>query len=170
MFVENQAFVHDKSEAACGAQCSSKIHSFVLFNSTFQAGDRSLSNVVAHEIAHSWTGNLVTNRTWEHFWLNEGHTVFVERKIVAKLAGASGGACRQLHMLGGRWSLTEEVKRRGQNSAMTVLVPNLDVVDPDDSFSCVPYEKGSALLYFIETLVGEGDVSLACLLASLKSI
>ena len=39
---------------------------------TLLAGDRSLVNVVAHEIAHSWTGNLVTNDTWEHFWLNEG--------------------------------------------------------------------------------------------------
>jgi len=39
---------------------------------TLLAGDRSLTNVVAHEIAHSWTGNLVTNASWEHFWLNEG--------------------------------------------------------------------------------------------------
>ena len=48
---------------------------------TLLAGDRSLANVVAHEIAHSWTGNLVGCTTWEHFWLNEGHTVFLERKI-----------------------------------------------------------------------------------------
>mmetsp|Transcript_14735 Transcript_14735/g.2440 ORF Transcript_14735/g.2440 Transcript_14735/m.2440 type:complete len:106 (+) Transcript_14735:643-960(+) len=49
---------------------------------TVIAGDRSLTSVVAHEIAHSWTGNLVTNASWEHFWLNEGFTVFVERKIL----------------------------------------------------------------------------------------
>lgn len=48
---------------------------------TLLAGDRSLVNVVAHEIAHSWTGNLVTNANFEHFWLNEGFTVFLERKI-----------------------------------------------------------------------------------------
>jgi len=52
---------------------------------TLLAGDKSLANVVAHEIAHSWTGNLVTNVNWQHFWLNEGHTVFVERKIVGKI-------------------------------------------------------------------------------------
>merc|ERR1711887_349433 len=54
---------------------------------TLLAGDRSLANVVAHEIAHSWTGNLVTNSTWEHFWLNEGHTVFIERKIIGRTYG-----------------------------------------------------------------------------------
>ena len=53
---------------------------------TLLAGDRSLANVVAHEIAHSWTGNLITNRNFEHFWLNEGFTVFVERKIKGKLS------------------------------------------------------------------------------------
>lgn len=53
-----------------------------------KAGDRSLANVVAHEIAHSWTGNLVTNRNFEHFWLNEGFTVFIERKIVGRLTNS----------------------------------------------------------------------------------
>merc|ERR1740138_615944 len=52
---------------------------------TLLAGDRSLADVVAHEIAHSWTGNLVTNHTWEHFWLNEGWTMWVQRKIMAKV-------------------------------------------------------------------------------------
>jgi leukotriene-A4 hydrolase len=52
---------------------------------TLIAGDRSLADVVAHEIAHSWTGNLVTNHTWEHFWLNEGWTVWLQRKIMARI-------------------------------------------------------------------------------------
>lgn len=52
-----------------------------------QAGDRSLVNVIGHEIAHSWTGNLVTNVNFEHFWLNEGFTVFIERKILGRLHG-----------------------------------------------------------------------------------
>jgi leukotriene-A4 hydrolase len=51
------------------------------------AGDRSLANVVAHEAAHSWSGNLVTNATWEDFWLNEGMTVLIERKIVGRVLG-----------------------------------------------------------------------------------
>ena len=51
------------------------------------AGDKSLANVIAHEIAHSWTGNLVINYNFEHFWLNEGFTVFTERKIIGRLGG-----------------------------------------------------------------------------------
>jgi leukotriene-A4 hydrolase len=47
--------------------------------------DEQLADVIAHEIAHSWTGNLVTNHTWEHFWLNEGWTVWLERKIMARV-------------------------------------------------------------------------------------
>lgn len=54
---------------------------------TLLAGDRSLVGVIAHEIAHSWTGNLITNKTWEHFWLNEGWTVWLERNILARAAG-----------------------------------------------------------------------------------
>lgn len=52
---------------------------------TLLAGDRSLADVVAHEAAHSWSGNLVTNETWEHFWLNEGWTIFLQRKIMTKI-------------------------------------------------------------------------------------
>ena len=52
---------------------------------TLLAGDRSLVDVVAHEIAHSWTGNLVTNATWEHFWLNEGWTTWFQRKIMSRI-------------------------------------------------------------------------------------
>lgn len=53
-----------------------------------QAGDKSMVNVIAHEIAHSWTGNFVTNSNWEHFWLNEGHTIYLERLIMEQLHGA----------------------------------------------------------------------------------
>jgi leukotriene-A4 hydrolase len=58
---------------------------------TLLAGDRSLADVIAHEIAHSWTGNLVTNHTWAHFWLNEGWTVWLERKIASRLKGVEHG-------------------------------------------------------------------------------
>ena len=69
-----------------------------------QAGDKSLANVVAHEIAHSWTGNLVTNNQWEHFWLNEGFTVFVERKIEGRMHGES---MRHFAAIGGWKSLAD---------------------------------------------------------------
>jgi leukotriene-A4 hydrolase len=56
---------------------------------TLLAGDKSLADVIAHEISHSWTGNLVTNATWEHFWLNEGWTVWLERKITSRFKGST---------------------------------------------------------------------------------
>ena len=58
---------------------------------TLLAGDKSLAIVIAHEIAHSWTGNLVTNLNFEHFWLNEGFTVFTEHKIAGRLGGGGAG-------------------------------------------------------------------------------
>jgi leukotriene-A4 hydrolase len=120
---------------------------------TLLAGDRSAVTVVCHEAAHSWTGNLVTNATWESFWLNEGFTVLVERKILAALKGR---AAAEFDALSGSHALSEAVGKfmaRGEG-AFTQLVPNLDGVDPDDAFSSVPYEKGFSLLYYLETVVG----------------
>ena len=54
---------------------------------TMLAGDKSLVSLVAHELAHSWSGNLVTNATWSDFWLNEGFTVYVERRVLEKVYG-----------------------------------------------------------------------------------
>ncbi|XP_070290799.1 leukotriene A-4 hydrolase [Salvelinus sp. IW2-2015] len=71
---------------------------------TLLAGDRSLSNVIAHEISHSWTGNLVTNKTWEHFWLNEGHTVYLERMIGRSMESEQ---FRQFKAMGGWKDLQE---------------------------------------------------------------
>jgi leukotriene-A4 hydrolase len=76
---------------------------------TLLAGDRSLANVVAHEIAHSWTGNLVTNASWNDFWLNEGWTVFLERKILQR---RSGDATWAFHAAGGWMDLKDEVRVR----------------------------------------------------------
>ncbi|KXZ45003.1 hypothetical protein GPECTOR_59g610 [Gonium pectorale] len=96
----------------------------------------SLTNVVAHEIAHSWTGNLVTNASWEHFWLNEGFTVFLERKILGRL---SGPAAFQFAASQGALKLAAEVERLGPTHPHTCLVPDLSGgVDPDDVFSSIP--------------------------------
>ena len=73
-----------------------------------KAGDRSLANVIAHEIAHSWTGNLVTNSNFEHFWLNEGFTVFTERKIAALMEGKTS---RDFSAINGWKDLKEEVRK-----------------------------------------------------------
>ncbi|KAG0172365.1 Leukotriene A-4 hydrolase [Apophysomyces sp. BC1015] len=119
---------------------------------TLLAGDKSAVQVVAHEISHSWMGNLVTTKNWEHFWLNEGWTVFTERKIAGRLHGE---AQRQFSAIIGWKTLKESVTLFGETSPATILNPDLSSgIDPDDYFSSVPYEKGFNLLYHIEKTVG----------------
>lgn len=115
------------------------------------AGDRSLVDVVAHEISHSWTGNLVACASWEHFWLNEGFTMYLERKILSKLYGES---YRQFDSLIGLADLRESIALFGKFSPATALSPCLKTTHPDDVFSSVPYEKGYTLLYVLEQFVG----------------
>eukprot|EP00696_Hemimastix_kukwesjijk_P013821 gnl/Hemi2/27646_TR9135_c0_g1_i1.p1 gnl/Hemi2/27646_TR9135_c0_g1~~gnl/Hemi2/27646_TR9135_c0_g1_i1.p1 ORF type:complete len:635 (+),score=190.18 gnl/Hemi2/27646_TR9135_c0_g1_i1:43-1947(+) len=118
---------------------------------TCLAGDRSLTNVVAHEIAHSWTGNLVGCCSWEHFWLNEGFTVFVERRILESVISEEFA---RFHADIGLTDLKESVDHFGHNAPFTALVPKLAGQDPDDAFSSVPYEKGFNFLYYLQGLVG----------------
>ncbi|XP_054083088.1 leukotriene A-4 hydrolase isoform X1 [Zeugodacus cucurbitae] len=123
---------------------------------TVLAGDKSLADVVAHEIAHSWTGNLVTNKNFEHFWLNEGFTVFVETKIVGRLQGTKE---RDFHMLRNLTELKECIRTQLANSPeLTKLVVDLSNCGPDDAFSSVPYNKGSTFLRYIEDLLGGPEV------------
>ncbi|KAK4884147.1 hypothetical protein RN001_000418 [Aquatica leii] len=122
---------------------------------TLLAGDRSLANVVAHEIAHSWTGNLVTNSNWEHFWLNEGFTVFVERKILGRLVNSQE---QDFDAYCGTVELREMISELGEDNPITCLVVDLENTHPDDSFSKVPYEKGSIFIRYLEDLVGGPSV------------
>lgn len=118
---------------------------------TVLAGDGSNLDVVAHELSHSWSGNLVTCAGWSHFWLNEGWTVFLERKIVEKLYGRKYA---EFSAIIGWKALEDSVSRYGGKHEFTKLIQNLEGVDPDDSFSSVPYEKGYNLLYYLESLLG----------------
>ncbi len=118
---------------------------------TLLAGDRSLVNVVAHELAHSWTGNLVTNANGDHFWLNEGWTVFAERRILELLEGADGAA---LQAALGRRQLEKAVERFADRPELTRLRTDLRGIDPDDAYSEVPYEKGYLFLRALEEEVG----------------
>ncbi|XP_055094730.1 leukotriene A-4 hydrolase isoform X3 [Symphalangus syndactylus] len=129
---------------------------------TLLAGDKSLSNVIAHEISHSWTGNLVTNKTWDHFWLNEGHTVYLERHICGRLFGEK---FRHFNALGGWGELQNSVKTFGETHPFTKLVVDLTDVDPDVAYSSVPYEKGFALLFYLEQLLGGPEIFLGFLRA-----
>jgi leukotriene A-4 hydrolase/aminopeptidase len=118
---------------------------------TLLAGDKSLVSVVAHELAHSWTGNLVTNASAEHFWLNEGFTVFAERRIIEALYGAD---VAMLHATLGRRALEDAVQHFKEHPHLTALRTHLSGVDPDEAFSQVPYEKGYLLLRALEDAVG----------------
>lgn len=121
-----------------------------LANSTIVSGDAENIDVIAHELAHSYSGNLVTNASWEHFWLNEGWTVYLERRI---LAGLHGESYRHFSAIIGWNDLEESVSR--MDLKYTKLVQNLkDGSDPDDAFSTVPYEKGFNFLFHLETRVG----------------
>jgi leukotriene-A4 hydrolase len=118
---------------------------------TLLAGDRSLVDVVAHELAHSWTGNLVTNATMDHFWLNEGWTVWAERRIQEAIHGPEKVV---LDWAIGQTALDQEFARFGADSPLTKLRTDLAGVDPDDAFSSIPYEKGARFLTLVERNVG----------------
>ncbi|KAG5175679.1 leukotriene A4 hydrolase [Tribonema minus] len=121
---------------------------------TLLTGDRSLAFVVAHEISHSWTGNLITNRTWQSFWLNEGFTMWLERKIMSRVTRDARYYDFDAHI---GWNhLKEDIalfESKG-SAALTALCPPLEGIDPDDAFSSVPYEKGFALLNELQTRIG----------------
>lgn len=123
---------------------------------TLLAGDRSLADVVAHEISHSWTGNLVTNHSWTDFWLNEGWTMWLERKIQTRIY--NDPLAYDLKATMGLRDLVESVNDFGPTHPFTHLVPNVDGVDPDEVFSSIPYEKGFNFLNYLKDLVGGHDV------------
>lgn len=118
---------------------------------TLLAGDRSLVNVLAHELAHSWTGNLVTNANADHFWLNEGFTVWAERRIQEALEGKE---VSELHAALGRQSLEKAIADFKDHPEWTRLRTDFAGVDPDEAYSQVPYEKGYLFLRTIEETIG----------------
>jgi hypothetical protein len=114
-------------------------------------GDKSQVNVVAHELAHAWTGNLVTNSNAEHFWLNEGFTVFAENRILEMLEGEEVSA---LHAAVGHQDLLKAFEQFKQHPELTRLRTSLTGVDPDEAFSQVPYQKGYLFLKTLEAAAG----------------
>lgn len=116
---------------------------------TLIAGDKSLVSLIAHELAHSWSGNLVTNATWSDFWLNEGFTTYIEHRIIERVYGRE------------RAEMDQVLRRRELEAEMTSLAPrdtilhiDLDGRDPDEGSTLVPYEKGALFLKSLELATG----------------
>jgi leukotriene-A4 hydrolase len=116
---------------------------------TVLAGDKSLVSLLAHELAHSWSGNLVSNATWSDFWLNEGFTVYLERRIMEQVYGKARADAEALL---GRRSLDRELADLPK--ADQVLHINLKGRQPIDGLTDVPYEKGSLFLRHLEAVYG----------------
>ncbi|WP_114781569.1 M1 family metallopeptidase [Botryobacter ruber] len=118
---------------------------------TILAKDRSLTSLIAHELAHSWSGNLVTNGTWNDFWLNEGFTVYFERRIMEQLYGKE--YADMLEVLGYQ-DLQHTLEELGPKSEDTRLQLDLEGRDPDEGLTDIAYEKGNFFLRHIEQAVG----------------
>ena len=120
---------------------------------TIIAGDRSLVALIAHELAHSWSGNLVTNETWNDFWLNEGFTVYFEQRIMEKIFGKPYEEMLTKLGMGELEATLKNLINEG-NSEDTHLYLDLDGRNPDDGLTDVAYEKGRFFLQKLESVVG----------------
>ena len=116
---------------------------------TLLAGDRSGARVIGHELAHAWTGNLVTNASWRDFWLNEGFTTFLERRILGVLYGAK------------RESMEQDLGLQSLRRDFAALPPRDQVLaidlrgrSPEEGTTDVPYEKGRLFLDWVESRLG----------------
>lgn len=119
---------------------------------TIIAGDKSLVSLIAHELAHSWSGNLVTNRTWNDFWLNEGFTVYFEDRIMEAIYGRKY-ADMLLELSVGELKLTlNDLMKTAPGD--TKLKLNLKDRDPDEGVSDIAYIKGCMFLKMLETKYG----------------
>ncbi len=118
---------------------------------TVITGDRSLVSLIAHELAHSWSGNLVTNATWNDVWLNEGFTTYFELRIMEALYGRD---YEQMLEQIGYQDLLRTLEELGKDSPDSRLALNVDDRDPDEGLSLIAYEKGRSFLKMLETEFG----------------
>lgn len=117
---------------------------------TVIVGDKSLVSLIAHELAHSWSGNLVTNASWKDMWLNEGFTSYVENRIVEAIYGKPRA---DMEFVVSRTGLLAELKEVPAAQQLLVL-PAREGSDPDEALSAVAYDKGAWFLQFLELRFG----------------
>lgn len=120
---------------------------------TIITGDRSLVSLIAHELAHSWSGNLVTNATWDDFWLNEGFTVYIENRIMEALLGKEH-ADMLFSIEYEELEIENEAILAGEHPEDSKLKLKLEGRDPDDGMTTIAYIKGALFLKTLEELVG----------------
>lgn len=116
---------------------------------TVIAGDKSLVGLIAHELAHSWSGNLVTNANAQHMWLNEGFTTYVENRIIEAVYGKE---IATMQLMVDDQELRTDLKSMPLRDQ--VLVTDLAGIDPDEGLSSVPYDKGRWFLRLLESRYG----------------
>ena len=115
------------------------------------SGDKSLLNILINEMIHSWTGNLLTNKNWKNYWINEGFCKFIERKVIGLIYGEE---MENLEYLIGFENVIHDIEKLGEDSTFTSLNPDIYGLDPIDYYSLIPYEKGFQFLYYLQSLVG----------------
>src|SRR3546814_375762 len=120
--------------------CASDLNPRLTFATpTVIVGDRSLVSLVAHELAHSWSGNLVTNASWKDMWLNEGFTSYVENRLVEAVFGVEQA---QMEAVISQYGLKQELATLAKRDQLLALAP-LSGRDPDEALTDVPYVKGA---------------------------
>ena len=121
------------------------------------SNDKSLSSKIIHEIIHSFIGNLITNKNWKNYWINEGFVKYIERKIIGIIYGED---MENFENLFGFEKLIQDIEKIGEESTLTSLEPDLFNINPNDYFTSIPSEKGFEFLYYLESLVGKENFQL----------